>query len=240
MKLHILRVLPIIIIFPCMFSCSQKAKKNEESKPVVSQRDSVLGDADKKRAAWTQQLHAMTVTQLTEQLSKESVKGLEPFNSMAYKELTSRKSVAIDTIQNAVVKKADRSSLLSLLAVRKLSPPVYQKLDAQVKASVYVDALRSAKTFNTFGLPHSKWEEAAQAIAEAGPVTTRALEALLTDKRPAPMWGSEDYMEYKLYNYRVKDYAYALIIASQKGQVQLSKDTAERDKLIDALVKGKR
>jgi len=240
MKLHILRVLPIILIFPCMFSCSQKAKKNEESKPVVSQRDSVLGDADKKRAAWAQQLHGMTEKQLADQLSKESVKGLEPFNSMTYKELTSRKSVAIDTIQNAVIKNANRSSLLNLLAVRKLSQPIYQKLDAQVKASVYVDALRNAKTFNTFGLPHAKWEEAAQAIIEAGPVTIRELEALLTDKRPAPMWGSEDYMEYKLYNYRVKDYAYALIIASQKGQLQLSKDTAERDKMIDALVKGKR
>ena len=223
-----------------MFSCSQKKQQKEEPKPVVSQRDSVLADADKKRATWAQQLHAMTVKQLTEQLSKESVKGLEPFNSMAYKELTSRKSVAIDTIQNAIIKNANRSSLLSLLAVRKLSQPVYQKLDAQVKTSVYVDALRNAKTFNTFGLPHSKWEEAAQAIIEAGPVTIRGLEALLTDSRPAPMWGSEDYMEYKLYNYRVKDYAYALIIASQKGQLQLSKDTAERDKLIDALVKGKR
>jgi len=239
MKSHILRVLPIILIFPCMFSCSQR-KQNEESKPVVSQRDSVLADADQKRAAWAQQLHAMTVKQLTDQLSKESVKGLEPFNSMAYKELTSRQSVAIDTIQNAVIKNANHSSLLNLLALRKLSPPVYQKLDARVKASVYVDALRSAKTFNAFGLPHNKWEEAAQAIIEAGPVTTRALEALLTDTRPAPMWGSEDYMEYKLYNYRVKDYAYALIIVSQKGQLQLSKDIAERDKVIDALLNGKR
>jgi len=240
MKSHILRVLPIILIFPCMFSCSPKKQQKEEPKPVVSRRDSVLLDADKKRAAWAQQLQAMTVKQLTDQLSKESVKGLEPFNSMAYKELTSRKSVTIDMIQNAVIKNANRSSLLSLLAVRKLSQPVYQKLDAQVKASVYVDALRGAKTFNTFGLPHAKWEEAAQAIIEAGPVTIRGLEALLTDKRPAPMWGSEDYMEYKLYNYRVKDYAYALIIASQKGQLQLSKDTAERDKMIDALAKGKR
>ncbi|MCO5949093.1 hypothetical protein [Mucilaginibacter flavidus] len=239
MKLHILRVLPIILIFPCMFSCSRKKQQKEEPKPVVSQRDSVLLDADKKRNAWAQQLQAMTVKQLTDQLSKESVKGLEPFNSMAYKELISRKSVAIDTIQNAVIKNANRSSLLSLLAVRKLSQPVYQKLDAQVKASVYVDALRSAKTFNTFGLPHAKWEEAAQAIIEAGPVTTRGLEALLTDKRPAPMWGSEDYMEYKLYNYRVKDYAYALIIASQKGKLQLPKDSDERDKMIDALSKGK-
>jgi hypothetical protein len=239
MKSHILRVLPIIVIFPCMLSCSQK-KPNQEPKPVISQRDSVLADADKKRAAWTQQLHAMTVKQLTDQLSKESVKGREPFNSMAYKELTSRQSVTIDTIQNAVVKNTDRSSLLSLLAIRKLSAPVYQKLDARIKASVYVDALRSAKTFNTFGLPHGKWEEAAQAIIEAGPVTARALQALLTDTRPAPMWGSEDYTEYKLYNYRVKDYAYALIIASQKGQVQLSKDTVERDKVIDAMIKAKR
>jgi len=239
MKSQLLRVLPIILIFPCMYSCSQK-KQNQEPKPVVSQRDSVLADAAQKRAAWTQQLQAMTVKQLADQLSKESVKGLEPFNSMAYKELTSRKSVTIDTLTNAVIKNADHSSLLSLLAVRKLSPPVYQKLDAQVKASVYVDALRSAKTFNTFGLPHAKWEEASQAIIEAGPVTTRALEALLTDSRPAPMWGSEDYMEYKLYNYRVKDYAYALIIASQKGQLQLSKDTTARDKLIDVMVKRKR
>jgi hypothetical protein len=240
MKFYILRVLPIILILPCLFACSPKQQKNEESKPVVSQRDSVLADADKKRTAWVQQLHAMTVKQLTDQLSKESVKGLEPFNSMAYKELTSRQSVTIDTITSTVIKNANHSSLLSLLAIRKLSPTVYQKLDAPVKASVYVDALRSAKTFNTFGLPHGKWEEAAQAIIEAGPVTTRALEALLTDTRPAPMWGSEDYMEYKLYNYRVKDYAYALIIASQKGRLQLSKDTAERDILIDALAKRKR
>src|SRR5258708_32080126 len=115
MKAHVPRVLPIILIFLCMCSCSEKKQQKEEPKPVVSQRDSVLADADKKRASWAQQLHVMTVKQLTDQLSKESVKGLEPFNSMAYKELTSRQSVTIDTIQNAVIRNANRSSLLCLL-----------------------------------------------------------------------------------------------------------------------------
>ena len=217
------------------FSCGQQKQQTPESPVITSQRDSVLADAQKKREAWTQTLKDMTVTQLAAQLEKESVDGLEPFNSMAYKEILSRGEKAADSLQKLITK-SDRSSLLSLLALRRIDLAKYRVIPDVMKGAILEDALKNARRFNTFGLPHVKWEEAGAAIAESGDTVKRALYPLLDDKRPAPMWGSEDYAEYKAYQYRVCDYAYAFLRAGGKEQAPpIPKDPAERDKLIQSL-----
>lgn len=214
-------------------SCGQQ-KREPESPAVTTQRDSVLADAKKRREAWTQTLKDMTLTQLTERLAKESLDGLEPFNSMAYKQMVSRGEKAADSLRISITK-ADRSSLLGLLALRRIDMSKYRLVPDLVKGGILADALKSAKTFNAFGLPHVKWEEAGAAITESSDTVKRVLYPLLDDKRPAPMWGSEDYAEYKAYQYRVCDYAYALIRGNRQQAAPLPKDPAERDKLIQSI-----
>lgn len=53
----------------------------------------------------------------------------------------------------------------------------------------------------------------------------------------APVWDSEDYAEYLRYQYRVCDYAYALLTAKGNEPVNLREKTEERDRLIQAFSK---
>src|SRR5882724_11605654 len=144
MRIHTLRYMLVcmaLITFGT-FSCGQQKQQPPESPGVTSQRDSVLADAQKKRDAWTQTLKDMTLTQLTERLAKESQDGLEPFNSMAYKEIVSRGEKVADSLQKLITK-GDRSSLLSLVALRRIDMSKYKLVPDVMKGSIFADALKS-------------------------------------------------------------------------------------------------
>ncbi len=170
MKSHAIKCLLIICLFVPIVSCSQKPPVKENLE-VKNRRDTILADAAKLRINWTNKLRKMTIDQLAQQLSKESTNGMESFNSMAFKELVSRPSNKADSILAVIEQARNRSSLLNLLAVRRINVEVYRRASDGLKATVLVDALKNAKTFNNFGLPHVRWEEAAQAIIEAGDST---------------------------------------------------------------------
>ena len=109
---------------------------------------------------------------------------------------------------------------------------IYRELDSAFRINVLVDALQNSENFNTWGLPHLYWEEAAQAIIDEGEVAEKPLRLLLDDLRPAPMWGQEEVVEYRAYDYRVRDYAWALILAIRGETLEIPTDPAQRDELI--------
>jgi hypothetical protein len=61
----------------------------------------------------------------------------------------------------AAVKAANRSSFLTLMALRKVGKEAYGTVDGKLKVAILVDALRTSKYFNTWGLPYLYWEDAA-------------------------------------------------------------------------------
>jgi hypothetical protein len=204
--------------------------------PVLTERDAVVADAQVRRERTSQQLKAMPMTQLAEQLAADSQRGREPFNSMAFAEAVSRRDVDAQALA-PLLGMPDRSSLLGLLALRHIAPQAYRDKGPRFRVSVLVDALKTSRYFNAFGLPHVHWEEAAQAIVAEGEPAIAALLPLLADERPAPVWGSEDYTEYRRYDYRVQDYALALILAIRKQALPATPDRAERLQLIRGLTR---
>ena len=194
----------------------------------------VLQAAEVKRENRKAALKEMTIEELHRELTKESERGLEPFNSMTLQEVVSRGQSAARSLA-PLVKKADKSSLLSLLAVKKVNPDAYTAMESRFRLSVMIDALRTSKYFNTWGLPHVKWEDAAKAIADEKQAALQALKPLLSDKRQAPVWGSEDYAEYQRYQYRVCDYALALTYEARGEKLSIPVDPRERDVLIQRL-----
>ena len=58
---------------------------------------------------------------------------------------------------------------------------------------------------------------------------------MLTDLRPAPMWGEDEVIESDAYKYRVADYALALILAVRGDDQPIPQDPAARDRLIAGL-----
>ena len=201
-----------------------------EKQEIVDQRTAILQEADKKRQARTQELKSMDVPRLARELETDSQKGIEPFNSLAFAEMVARGSGAAGALA-PLITKADRSSLFGLLALRKIGPEQFRQLKPELRVNILVDALRTSKYFNTWGMPHLSWEEAAKAIIAEGQAADKPLTALLGDKRPAPVWGSEGWAEYQRYHYRVCDYAWALLNEIHGQKVAIPEDPAARDRL---------
>jgi hypothetical protein len=200
----------------------------------VELRTKTLQDAAQKRNDWARKLKLMDASQLVVALTSESERGLEPFNSMAFAEAVSRGEAMAPALAQSITR-SDRSSLLTLLAVRKASPTTYNSVDPARRVAILVESLRTSKHFNTWGLPHVKWEYAAESLIEEGTAADKPLSALLDDRRDAPVWGGEDYREYARYKYRVCDYALAMLTQIRKRQIDLSPDPAVRDRQIAAL-----
>ena len=240
MKRHLIHVigiaLPLLLLSTgCPSPRQAKGRTKVKEKPdIVEMRTKILQEAEQKRNDWKNKLKAMDATQLAGALTSESDRGLEPFNSMAYAEAVSRGEATAPALAQSITT-SDRSSLLTLLAVRKVSASAYNSVDQGKRVAVLVESLRTSKSFNTWGLPHIKWEYAAESLIGEGKAAEKSLTPLLDDRRAAPVWGNEDYLEYDQYKYRVCDYAWAMLAAIRKQQIDISPDPAVRDRQIAAL-----
>ncbi|MEE9128783.1 MAG: hypothetical protein V3T84_02105 [Phycisphaerales bacterium] len=180
-----------------------------------------------------EELKQMSVAELDADLEADSQRGREPFNSLAYKEVVGRGENAGPDLFR-VIQAADRSEHLSLLALREVDRERYDALDAGLRSAILLDALSSSLAFNVWGIPHLYWEASADSlIAERAAVP--GLVQLLGDKRPAPVWGDEEATIARMYNYRVCDYAWAMLQA-MRGEIHranVPRDVPSRDRLIE-------
>ena len=188
-----------------------------------------------KRENRSMVLKEMDVKQLIQELSAESQRGLEPFNSMAYKEVIARGSQVVPELSSSL-QSAEKSFLLELLALREINRDEYKKLDTGVRIKTLIDALEKAKFFNVFGIPHLYWEQAAKAIIEEGEGAKEYLIPLLKNMREAPVWGSEGTVINRIYKYRVCDYAWKMLLDIDQRQIEIPKDILERDSLINEYI----
>ncbi len=216
----------VVMTVSCATKSSTKDTNGELQAKVIQ-----VEELAKKRQARQNELSVMTVEQLAVELQNESKKGVEPFNSMTYTELVSRGVEAAPELKSTLIV-PDRTSFLGLLALHEMSLKDYNELDPSYRATVLVQALQTSKYFNSWGLPHLYWEQPAKVIIGEGEVTRKQLIALLRDNRPAPMWGSDEVIEYQKYNYRVKDYAWGLLISIKGETVTMDPDPSKRDELI--------
>lgn len=225
-------VMALVAVTLLPVGCQQVGKTEAERE--LDDRIEQLEELAEKRQAREKELAAMEVPQLVRELRNESERGVEPFNSMPYRELTSRGRKAAPELKT-LLRDANRTSFLGLLALRQMDPTLYRELEPPFRVSVLIDALRTSDYFNAWGLPHLYWEDAAQAVIDEGQAARDLLKALLDDRRPAPMWGSEEVLEYQKYSYRVRDYAWALLKAIQGEEVEIPTDPKMRDNLISEL-----
>ncbi len=215
------------------FSAGCAQQSNQGAGPTsATDRVKELKVLQVKRDDNQKRLKGMNAAQLAQELGSDSGKSREPFNSPAYREVISR-GQPVATELRAALTRNDRSSLLGLLALRQISPDQYRSLDPAFRASVLTDALKNAQYFNSWGIPHLYWEDAAKATIDEGQAAVAGLEALLRDKRPAPVFGSEGATVGRQYQYRVCDYAWALLNEIGRQKVEIPADPAERDRLID-------
>jgi len=192
-----------------------------------------------RRENYEKQLKAMSTEQLVHEMTSDSQKGREPFNSAAYREAVSRGQSISDGLRSQLIH-SDRTSLLALLALRQISPEQYRSLAVSVRLGVLTDALKNSTYFNTWGIPTLYWEDAAKAIIAEDGAAEPFLAGLLRDTRPAPVFGSEAMNVIGRYHFRVCDYALALVDEIRHQNVELPADPAGRDRLIEQMLNRKK
>lgn len=231
-KIKNIMILFSAIAVICIVSCkSNNTQLSPEQQKVSVQRDTLIKNAIQRKAAYVQELEKMDVEQLAQQAKKESNRGLEPFNSLAFAEAVKRGDVFAKDIV-PLIKDSTKASLLNLLALDKISIEYYDKVDPVIRTSILLDALKNSELYNAFGMPHTSWELAGKVIIQEGKNIKKGLIDLLKDQKPAPVWGSEDYVEYSRYQYRVCDYALAFLLEIDGKQMPLPVSVEERDVLI--------
>lgn len=191
-------------------------------------------EAQMKEAANTARTyHAMDNATLLKRLVEQSASLKEPFNSLAFRELKTRKDVDPTALASLAKENPNPGGLLPLLLLRRLDRTAYMAIAAEQRAKVLTDSLQASKMFNTWGLPNFYLEEASNALIEAGPSAVPELKRMLNNCRPAPLFGSKEAMLSQQYKYRLCDYAFFFLkrIAGDE-QFNLPKTPEERDALI--------
>jgi len=214
----------------CLAGCASREKGNapltEEQNRAKTQLESQMTPV----AETTQTHRAMDNATLLQKLMEPSKAQQEPFNSLAYRELKTRTDVDSRSLVALVKENDNATGLLPLLLLRKLDNKSYLEVPAENRAKILTDALQGSKFFNTWGLPNFYLEDASRAMIEAGKSAVAALKRMLPDTRPAPVFGSQEYMVYKRYNYRLCDYALFFLNRIQgNAEFQLPMSVQERD-----------
>jgi hypothetical protein len=223
--------LACLFLFIWLNACNQQNKKDETSQAqqnMAAQLDSL----EKIVANTAQRFHSYNNDTLTKILLVESAKQKEPFNSLAYRELRTRKDVNADTLSVLVKRGNNGAALLPLLLLREQNDKAYKSLPLELKAKVLTDALGASKMYNTWGFPPFHLEDAALAMIECGKATYPALKQMLTDTTAAPVFGSKEHMLYLRYKYRRCDYALFFIRKSEDPKFVFPTLLAQRDSLI--------
>ncbi|MGB2589399.1 MAG: hypothetical protein WA853_11150 [Candidatus Acidiferrum sp.] len=216
---------------------------NEKGKPLTAEQNQAKSrlESQVQAAAKTKQTyHAMDNAALLTKLVEQSKAQKEPFNSPAYRELKGRTDIDSKTLVALVKDNGNASGLLPLLLLRKLDDKSYLELPAELRAKILTDALQGSAYFNVWGLPNFYLEDASHAMVEAGKNATPALKRMLSDTRPAPVFGSQEYMIYKQYRFRLCDYAlFFLEQIGNNANFKMPVSPAERDALIKQLAGAK-
>jgi hypothetical protein len=222
---------PACILFcVCIAGCGKRENGSPSLTDEQNRAKTQLESQMKSVAETNRTYHAMDNNLLLQKLMEQSKAQQEPFNSLAYRELKTRTDVNSQSLL-ALVKENDNSTgLLPLLLLRKLDNKSYLEVAAENRAKILTDALQGAKYLNTWGLPTFRLEDASRALIEAGTSAVPPLKRMLSDTRPAPVFGSQEYMMYKRYNYRLCDYAlFFLERIEGNAEFQLPTSIQERD-----------
>jgi hypothetical protein len=227
----------VMLLGLCLAGCSRADKDADKSQSQESAKTQL--ESLQKIAAQTAQTYkAMDNDALLKKLVEQSTAKREPFNSLAYRELRGRKDVNADALVSLVREMNNGNALLPLLLIRRLNERTYLDMAPELRATVLTDALQTSRTFNTWGLPHAYLEDASKAMLESGESAYPALRRMLSDTRPAPVFGSKEFMEYQRYKYRLCDYALFFLEKMQgNAGFVMPMSVADRDALISGLLK---
>jgi len=232
-RVHVAAVTLVFLCTPLM-GCKSRGVRPDQ-RQVQQTAIANLASMQKSASETTRAYKAMDNAALLSKLLEQSAAGKEPFNSLAYRELETRTNVDPQALLASIGGRRNAEALLPLLLLRRLNVEAYRSMSVETRAAILTESLARSKTFNTWGLPHAFLEDASRAMLECGPSAATALRRMLTETRPAPLFGGQESMEAKRYQYRLCDYALFFL---QRIEIDpnfvMPLSVADRDALIKA------
>jgi hypothetical protein len=227
-------ILVCSLLFIWLAACNQQNDNNDNGGQAQAQSTAArqIDSIQKIIAQTAARFHSYKNDTLIRILQAESAKQKEPFNSLAYRELVTRKDVNTDTLAVIVRRSTDRNALLPLLLLRSLNKRTYEGLSPELRAKVLTDALRTSRMYNTWGLIPFSLQDASVAMIECGNTAVPALRQMLGDTSAAPVFGSKEHMLYLRYKYRRCDYALFFIRRIDDNKFIFPTELDKRDSLI--------
>lgn len=176
----------------------------------------------------------MSISKLIAQLQEDAAQDVPPFGAesveVARRLGTEATSLLIQEIENR-----GATAFLALEALREANPDAYRAIAPHERADIYVDALKNNLFYNAWGLPVYQLTATARALIDLGKDAVEALKPLLSERREAPLSGSQDATTSTMYGNRVCDYAWVLISEIKRRPYVYSQNPVERDRDIEAL-----
>jgi hypothetical protein len=227
----------LVLLSICSAGCGGRGSEPSLSQSQKKAKDEL--ESWQRIAAQTAQTYkGMDNSALLGKLVEQSTARKEPFNSLAYRELEVRNNVDTQSLVSLVRENKSGKALLPLLLLRKLNKKAYLDIPAGERAAVLTDALQDSKMFNTWGLPGVYLDDGSQAMLESGQSAYPALRRMLSDTRPAPVFGGQEFMVYERYKFRVGDYALSFLEKMQgHADFRMPVSPADRDSLIKEILK---
>src|ERR1700761_3786571 len=113
------RAIGMISVFACLCAAACSNAKHEET-PEQTQLKAQMHLQEKQAAQTAQTYHAMDNAGLINKLVEQSAHKREPFNSLAYRELITRKDADSKALVSIVNEKKNGDVILPLLLLKKL------------------------------------------------------------------------------------------------------------------------
>lgn len=176
----------------------------------------------------------MQIAELATQLQEDAADDIPPFGAESIKMARQLGSVATNFLLEQV-KNRENTAFLALEALREVDPGIYNSLPVRDRAEVYVNALQHSIFYNAWGVPGYQLTATAYALISLEEDAISVLKPLLTDKRLAPLSGSEDATISSVYGNRVCDYAWVFINEIRHQPYTYAENPTERDRAIEAL-----
>lgn len=229
------RILIVYILAALAMSCSRGPQETAETRAAREEHVRQMEELETKRQETVAKIQAMEFPALMSLMEEDSDRGIEPFNSPAYREVTNQRGEERLRLLEEI-KAREAVPYLPLLALRKIDSGGYESLESDIKLHALLTEFGRSQSYNKWGLPHLYWEDAAEALVELGKEAEPGLKKYLKDRSPAPVWGSEEVAEYEAYQYRRCDYALALLMEIWGQSVkELPRDPEARDALIQEI-----
>lgn len=171
---------------------------------------------------------------LIDSLQQESLDHIPMLRSSIYPKVIELGRIVLPDLI-ASVQDSSYKHYLCLMAISNIDSDSLRKISEEIRLKIWIDALKKNGQNNDWGLAGRYLSGGSLDMVEIGKEAIPHLFPLLKDKSPTGIWGSKEATINRLYENRLCDFAYYVILKILDKEEEYPQTQVERDVLIEEL-----